>query len=262
MSESYDLIDTHCHIDMLLNKGAAIQEMEKALAENGVSSVVQIASDADAMEFSPSFCEKQSGEIQYYYTIGLHPNEAHELDIQSGVYHIQKNVHDKRFVGIGEVGLDYYYGLEHRKLQMETFEIYLDTAQQLRKPVIVHTRNAHDDTLHMIRKYCADIDFLIHCFSGNASQMKDYLDCGAFISFSGIVTFKNADELRDAARYCPIDRIVVETDSPYLAPAPYRGKMNQPAWVRLTAQFINNLRGEDLNRYYFENSVRFFKLSK
>lgn len=260
MSDLSPLIDTHCHIDMILDKGLSISDMEASLNVNGIQAVIQIASDSSAMQFSPSFCDEHSGKIQYYYSIGLHPNEAHELDTQSGISGILKAAEDKRFVAVGEVGLDYYYGPEHRMLQMQTFENYLEMAKEVRKPVIVHTRNAHEDTLMMMRKYSPDVTFLIHCFSGNKSQMTDYLDCGAFISFSGIVTFKNAVELREAALSCPKDRIVIETDSPYLAPVPHRGAVNQPGWVRLVGNFINELRNEDLNTNFFENSLKLFQL--
>jgi len=222
--------------------------------------VVQIASDPAAMEFSVKFCPEKSGKVQYHYTFGLHPNEAHELDINSGITYIHQHHSDKRFVAVGEVGLDYYYGPDHSDIQLKTFEMYLEAALQYKKPVIVHTRNAHEDTISLLKKYSDKIPVLIHCFTGNKTQVKDYLDLGAYISFSGIVTFKNAFDVRDAAQYCPVEKMVAETDAPFLAPVPNRGQVNQPAWVKHVADFLSELKGRDINRDLYENSLKIFKL--
>lgn len=262
MNEISPLFDTHCHIDLILEKGIPYDEIEKGLVENRVKAVVQIASDPPAIDFSVPFCHEKSGLIQYYYTIGLHPNEAHELDIHAGIERIKEHASDPRFVGVGEIGLDYYYGPEHRNIQVQAFEMYLEMALRYHKPVVVHTRNAHDDTLNFLRKYSGKISFLIHCFTGNTAQMRDYLDLGAYISFSGIVTFKNAQEICEAALYCPPDRILVETDAPFLAPVPNRGQVNRPSWVGHVADFISKRRGEDLQSRLWENSLRFYNLGE
>jgi TatD DNase family protein len=246
---------------MILEKGISYEEMERGLVENGVKAVIQIASDPSAMEFSVVFCHEKSGQVQYYYTFGLHPNEAHELDIDSGIAYMKNHSVDSRFVAVGEVGLDFYYGPDHREIQIKTFEMYLDAAARYKKPVVVHTRNAHEETLNLLKQYSGKVPFLIHCFTGNTTQLKDYLDQGAHISFSGIVTFKNALEIREAALYCPLDRMMVETDAPFLAPAPHRGEVNRPSWVMHVADFISDLRGAPVQTNLFENSLRFFNLS-
>lgn len=244
---------------MVIDRGLSFEEIESHLVEEGISGLIQIASDPSAFRFSPSFCREKSGKIKYFYSLGLHPNEAHELNPQTGLDCMEQHKDDPNFIGVGEVGLDYYYGLEHRSLQLETLETYLEAARKYKKPVIIHTRNAHEDTLSIMKKF-KDLSFLIHCFSGDRSQIKDFLDLGAFISFSGIVTFKNAEEIRQAALYCPVNQMMVETDAPYLAPTPYRGKLNRPGWVRVVAQLISELKKEEVSAALFDNTVRFFKL--
>jgi TatD DNase family protein len=245
---------------MILEKGIPFDEIESGLVENQIKAVVQIASDPKAMDFSIPFCHEKSGRVEFYYTLGLHPNEAHELDIEAGIQIIHKHSSDNRFIGVGEIGLDFFYGLEHRDIQVKTFDRYLEMALLYKKPVVVHTRNAHDETVGFLKRYCDKIPFLIHCFTGNTAQMKDYLDLGAYISFSGIVTFKNALEIREAALYCPLDRMVVETDAPFLTPVPNRGQVNRPSWVRYVAEFVSQLRSKDIHTNLFENSIGFFNL--
>ncbi|MDH4261412.1 MAG: TatD family hydrolase [Spirochaetia bacterium] len=260
MSNATPLIDTHCHIDLILEKGLSYEQIESSLVESNINAVIQIASDPIAMEFSVKFCHEKSGKVQYFYTFGLHPNEVHELDINSGISYIKKYHEDSRFIGVGEVGLDFYYGLDHKDLQMSVFEMYLDIAQEYKKPVIIHTRNAHDETIQLIKQYSDKIPLLVHCFTGNVNQIKDYLDLGAYISFSGITTFKNAQDIKEAAIYCPVERILVETDAPFLAPVPNRGQVNRPGWVRYVADFLSEVRGVSIHNTLYENSIRFFNL--
>jgi TatD DNase family protein len=257
MPENNFYFDTHCHIDLTLQRGVNLELIKKNLLENNTQTVIQIASDPDSIKFSPDFCRLHSDGVQYYYTIGLHPNEAHELDVDFGIEAIHCNSQDERFVGVGEIGLDYYYGPEHRDLQIATFEKYLSAAKKFNKPVIIHTRNAHEDTVSLLKKSGIN-KILIHCFTGNTNQMNEYLDLGAYISFSGIVTFKNAADVQQAARECPRDRILIETDSPYLAPAPYRGQVNLPGYVRHVGEFISNIRQENLTQNFLANANRFF----
>lgn len=253
-------VDTHCHIDLIMEKGISFEEIEHGLLESNVQTVIQIAADPAVMENSIKLCHEKSAKVQYYYTLGLHPNEAHELNIQLGIDIINKYHQDSRFAGVGEIGLDFFHGEEHRVIQIETFEKFLDAAAQYRKPVVVHTRNAHEDSVHILRKYAEKIPVLIHCFTGNKSQIKDYLDLGAYISFSGIITFKNAQDIRDAALLCPLDRMVVETDAPFLAPIPNRGQVNRPSWVKYVAEYLSALHNQDLTLKLYKNSCRFFNL--
>ena len=260
MNDKLNLIDTHCHMDMVLEKGIPLVEIENNLLENQITTVIHIASDPQSMEFASKFCHENSEKIQYYYTIGIHPNEAHELDIYSGANYMENNHKDSRCIAIGEIGLDYYYGKEHRDIQIKVFEMYVEMALKYNKPVVVHTRNAHEDTLKIIKRYSGQISFLIHCFTGNASQMTDFLDAGGWISFSGIVTFKNAVDIKNAVLECPLDRIMIETDAPFLAPTPKRGQINRPSWVKYIADYIIELRPEASYAHFSENTKRFFKL--
>ena len=258
LSLSQPVIDTHCHIDMTLEKGVNSDEIEAGLSEYNIAALVQIGSDPAAMEFSRDYCRNRGG-AEKFYTVGWHPGEAAEGDYRIGHQFARSQVHDPRFVAIGEVGLDYYYTRKTALCQQEVFDSYLALADDLKKPVAIHTRDAHEDTISLLKKY-PGLDILVHCFTGTRNQMEDYLELGASISFSGIVTFANADSLREAARHCPSGRIMVETDAPFLAPVPVRGKTNRPAWVRHVAAFLGNLREENLFPSLYENSVRFFNL--
>src|SRR5690606_14761809 len=147
-------------------------------------------------------------------------------------------------VAIGETGLDYYYSQDRKAAQQESFRVHLQAAAQLRKPVIVHTRDAREDTLALIREAGdSEVGGVLHCFTESWEMARAALDLNYCISFSGIITFKNAEELREVVRRVPLDRLLVETDSPYLAPVPYRGKKNEPKYVREVAQCVADLKG-------------------
>ena len=170
---------------------------------------------------------------------------------------------DEKFVAIGEIGLDYFYGADHKEAQIKVFEDYLAGAIDLKKPICIHTRDAHDDTFSRLKETTQHTDVLIHCFTGNKAQIEDYLSIGCYISFSGIVTFKNATDLQEAAKVCPLDKMLVETDAPYLAPVPKRGRTNHPAYVRHTAEFIAELQGvgaDDVAEATNRNTREFYKL--
>ena len=171
---------------------------------------------------------------------------------------------DKKVVAIGEIGLDYYYSSENKAAQQTVFARQIQVANQLNKPVIIHTREAREDTIRLLRDNHAEkCGGVFHCFTENEDMAKKALDLGFYISISGIVTFKNAEEIRNVVRKLPLDRLLVETDSPYLAPVPYRGKQNQPAYTREVCEYVATLKGltvEEMARITTENFERLFKI--
>jgi TatD DNase family protein len=179
-------------------------------------------------------------------TVGVHPHDASTLDASLDS-RLRELARDERVVAVGEVGLDYHYQHSPQAVQKQVFSHFVQVARELRKPLVVHTREAAADTLEILESGPArDVGGVIHCFGEGRAFAKRVLDLGFFVSFSGIVTFKNAESLREVAAWAPADRILIETDSPYLAPVPLRGKRCEPAYVLHTARRVAELRGVSL----------------
>ena len=254
------LIDSHCHLDMVIERGVALTEVTDTLIQNGVSAIVEIGADKPAMLWARTLAHSAK-DFQVYYTIGHHPGEASTEDHTFGLEFIRENMSDPRFVAVGEIGLDYHYYADQAATQKKVFSAYLAAAHTARRGVAIHTRDAHDDTLSMLKTEAHGLKILIHCFTGNKKEMLDFISIGAYISFSGIVTFKNAAALQEAALACPLDRIMIETDAPFLAPVPYRGKINQPGYVKATLDFLAKLRGESVEviaAHCYKNTCDFY----
>lgn len=232
--------DTHCHLEddrMDVGTDATV----RAAVEAGVTTMVTIGCDATT---SRQAIDVASRHPEVWATVGLHPHEA-----QFGTEQLLPLINEPRVVAIGECGLDYYYEHSDRDSQRRAFAEQIGLAHQHGLSLVIHTRDAWDETLDIIDAEGVPNNTIMHCFSGGPEEARKCLDRGMFLSFSGIVTFKNAEELRDAARICPDDRLLVETDSPFLAPVPHRGKQNQPALVAVVGTAIAKLRGvvaEDL----------------
>ncbi|HGJ5922514.1 metal-dependent hydrolase [Arsenophonus apicola] len=237
------LVDSHCHLDCLdyKNKHKDIDDFIAKAAANEVKFILAIATTL------PGFIsmKKQIGQRDNVaFSCGIHPldlNKGYDFDelacLASG----------SEVVALGETGLDYHYQSENAKLQQTAFRQHIRIGCQLNKPVIIHTRAAQQDTLTILKEeQIADCGGVLHCFTEDERMAKALLDLGLYISFSGIVTFRNAEQIRQAARMVPLDRILIETDAPYLAPVPYRGQENQPAYVRNVAQFLAQLKGVDI----------------
>ena len=192
---------------------------------------------------------------------------VHPLNVEEEPFDYDKLLsfaQDPRVVAVGETGLDYHYALESKPLQIASFEQQIEIANKVNKPLIIHTRSARQDTMDMLIQGGAEkCGGVLHCFTEDYEMAKRALDIGFYISISGIITFKNAEELRDVVRKLPLDRLLVETDSPYLAPIPYRGKPNQPAYVRETCEYVATLKGvstEEFARITTENVQKLFKI--
>ncbi|WP_028535216.1 TatD family hydrolase [Paludibacterium yongneupense] len=249
------LVDSHCHINFpdLLER---MDEVRAAMQENGVGHALVIG--VNLPEF-PSVLALAEQYDNFYATVGVHPDspDAEEADEDRL---IALATHP-RVVGIGETGLDYHWCEGDLEWQHQRFRTHIRAARRSRLPLIIHTRDAAADTLRLMREENAgEAGGVMHCFSEDWEVARQALDLGFYISFSGIVTFKNALAIQDVARRMPLDRMLVETDSPYLAPVPKRGKQNQPAYVKYVAEHIARLRGVDFDEIAAATSANFFRL--
>jgi TatD DNase family protein len=253
------LIDSHCHLDRL-----------KAAPDHASLQIIMDNAKAQGVDYLLCVNVRQQGFEQMRDKVAQFDNiflssGVHPLDVKEGldVDQIRRFATDPKVIAIGETGLDYFYADETKILQQQCFEQQIALAVEVNKPLIVHTRDAREDTIAMLKNGQADkVAGVLHCFTETWEMAKAAMDLGFYISVSGIVTFKNAGELRSVIRKVPKDRLLVETDSPYLAPVPHRGQENQPAYVRDVAEFVAELRGEkyqDLADYTSENFFNLFK---
>ncbi len=257
------LVDSHCHLDRLdltAHEGSLDAALDAARAR-GVGHFLCIGVSADNAATVKSLAERYA---DVDCSVGVHP-----LDLQAGTQPtldwLLGELQHPHVVAIGETGLDYHYQPESAEVQRASFRLHLDAARSTGKPVIVHTREARVDTLDLLREAALPQAGVLHCFTEDWDMARAALDLGYYISLSGIVTFRNAEALRDVARQVPADRLLVETDSPYLAPVPHRGKPNLPEYVRDVAEFVAQLRGvayDTLAAQTSENFQRLFPLAR
>lgn len=237
------LFDSHCHLDFE-TFGEDFADVIARAKEVGIVKIATIGSGHDVASTKAAVAIAHASDGFIVATVGVHPHDA-KVASQDVMDEMERLVQDPLVRAVGEVGLDYHYEHSPREVQKEVFRKFIALAKKHKKPITIHTRNAAEDTLAILREENArDVGGIIHCFSEDVAFAKAALDLGFVASFSGIVTFKNATSIREAARVQPIDAIMVETDAPYLAPIPYRGKRNEPAYVAKTAAVIAELRGE------------------
>jgi len=252
------LVDSHCHLDYKDFTEGVDAVVARARAA-GVSHFLTICTEIAVFD---KVLAVANSAPEIFCTVGTHPHHAgdpKELNISRE--EIVKLTHNPKVVGIGETGLDYYYEHSPREEQQKGFATHIEAALETNLPLIIHTRDADDDTIRLMRDVGGrKARGVMHCFSGGQKLADAALDLGFYISFSGIVTFKKADELRDVARHVPLDRLLVETDSPYLAPVPHRGKRNEPAFVTHTAQAVAELKGVSLETLAAQTTKNFFAL--
>ncbi|HJK86629.1 MAG TPA: TatD family hydrolase [Candidatus Megaira endosymbiont of Nemacystus decipiens] len=235
------IVDSHCHLDML-EKEHNLDEIVKNAKANNVEYMQTICVKLSDFDNILSIAKKYDN---VYASVGVHPNEVDSENVVNSDTLLRLSDHPK-VIGLGETGLDYYRNLD--KLQQEaqifSFNEHIKTSQASQLPVIIHTRQANKDTLSVIETNMKKQQFpaLIHCFTESKDFASKVLDLGLYISISGIATFKNADDLREIVKYVPSNRLLVETDSPYLAPVPYRGKTNQPAYTRYVLECVAELK--------------------
>ncbi|MCY1415588.1 putative deoxyribonuclease YcfH [compost metagenome] len=252
------LVDSHCHLDRLdlTQHAGSLDAALDAARARGVGHFLCIGVSAENAQAVKDLTERYR---DVDCSVGVHP-----LDLEPGAAPaldwLLRELEHPHVVAIGETGLDYHYEPEAAELQQQSFRLHLQAANITGKPVIVHTRGARADTLALLREASLAQAGVLHCFTEDWDMAKAALDLGFYISLSGIVTFRNADALRDVARQVPADRLLVETDSPYLAPIPYRGKPNLPQYVREVAEFLAMLRGESHERFAEQTTANFKRL--
>jgi TatD DNase family protein len=249
------LVDSHCH----LNFDSLASDLPAILDRARASGVGHLLCVSVTMETFPQIRDLAHAHRQIYASVGVHPNERDGAD--PPVEELVASAADARVVAIGETGLDYYRTQGSVDWQQARFRRHIQAARTSGKPLIIHTREAAPDTLRiMAEEGAADIGGVMHCFTESWEVARAALDMNFYISFSGIVTFRNAERLREVALQVPADRLLVETDAPYLAPVPYRGKTNEPAYVRHVAECLATLRRESFDTIAEQTTRNFFSL--
>ncbi|MGI1678014.1 MAG: TatD family hydrolase [Cellvibrionaceae bacterium] len=254
------LIDSHCHLDRLKLKhyDGELSLALDAAKERGVEGMLCISISLDNREDVLKIAEEHNNIVA---SAGVHP-----LDVEKGLASTEQLIEwgkHSKVVALGETGLDYYYSDETKKIQQESFIMHLEAGAAAQLPIVVHTRSAKEDTLQLIREHgSTDSVGVLHCFTEDWDMAKRALDLNYMISMSGIVTFKNATDLKDVAKKIPLDRLLIETDSPYLAPVPFRGKSNEPKFVREVAEYVAELRNISYDTLIEATAENFFRLFK
>ena len=249
------MIDTHSHINFEDYK-TSFDEFIQGLKSNEIQNVIIPGVEQTSFDEIISLCEKYD---ILYAAVGVHPSEAKTYsDItEKMIYEKCKN---NKVIAIGEIGLDYYWEQETKELQKEVFRKQLKIAEELQIPVLIHDREAHEDTFSILQEFNLK-NVVFHCFSGNADFAQKCIDKGYYIAIGGVVTFKNAKDLKEVAKIVPLDKLLLETDAPYLAPVPYRGKLNSPAYLKYIAQEIADLKEtniEEVKKQTTKNAQEIF----
>ncbi|NOI80504.1 YchF/TatD family DNA exonuclease [Vibrio tubiashii] len=250
-------VDSHCHLDKL-DYQELHQGIEDVVAKAKAANVSELLSVGVTLDSFPNMLEMIEPYDNIYASCGVHP-----LDVESdfALDRLHEYASNPKVVAIGETGLDYHYQPETAELQKLRFEQQVDLAVKLNKPLIIHTRNARQDTLDILKNGNAEqCGGVIHCFTEDLAFAEAAMDLGFYISISGIVTFRQATELKEVVKALPLDRLLIETDSPYLAPVPHRGKQNQPAYVVEVAAYIAQLKGRSLGEVGEKTSENFRNL--
>ncbi len=261
-----NLIDSHCHID-----GEKFDEDREEVIQNaldsGVVAMLNVGTGSpkdDSFEKTLEFAKKYPN---IYGAVGIHPHDALEYSevVEKRLINLLNS--SEKMIAWGEIGLDFYYDHSPRDVQEKVFRQQINTARSLDLPIIIHSREANDETVAILTEECSDNDFrggIMHCFGGTPAMAEALMDLGFLISFAGNVTFKKADNLRDAAAVVPLEKLLVETDCPYLTPVPFRGKRNEPARVVETGKFLADfydVEFERLAEQTTKNFMNFFRLS-
>lgn len=252
------LIDTHAHLDSLEDLTGTLARAR----EYGVEKIIAISSDLSSSRDTVSIAGKNEN---IFAAVGIHPHAARTADA-AVLKEIETIAGKEKVVAVGETGLDYHYMNSTKEEQIHSLTAHIAIANRAALPIVIHVRDADPDLMEILRKEkVSDRTGVIHCFTGNYATARKYIDLGFYISFSGIATFKKSEDIRDAAKNIPADRLLLETDSPYLAPVPMRGKPNEPAYVKYVAEAVAAARGvtfEEISELTAENAERLFKLGR
>ena len=255
------MIDSHCHLD----HSPLFENLEQVINRAKLTDVkllLTISTSLKSFEMIKAIISKYEN---VYGTLGIHPHEAkNHLNVDKKKL-LELKGNDKKIVGIGETGLDFFYRNSNELIQKQKFIEHIETAIHLDLPVIVHSRNSETETLNILKDFSSkNIKILMHCFTGSTDFLKKLLDLNAYISLSGIITFKKSNELQKTAAFIPTDKLLIETDSPFLAPEPKRGLTNEPSYIKYTAQKVAEIKGvsyEDLIVYTSNNFFKLFSLN-
>ena len=250
------LIDSHCHLNMK-DFAEDLDEVVLNARKNNIGGILTICTKIEEL----NNIKKISSKYNIWYSGGVHPHNVSDIEL-SNISKIYDHASNPNFIGIGETGLDFYYDNNSRKVQIESFIQHIKISRELDIPVIVHTRDADLETLKILKSEYSKGKFkcLIHCFTASKEFALEVLNMNFYISISGIITFKNADMLREVVHEIPLDKLLIETDSPYLAPVPNRGKRNEPAFVKDTAKYLATLKNISLEHLVSSTTQNFLKL--
>lgn len=252
------IIDSHCHLTYE-PMCSSLAETIKRANNDGVKYLLTISTEHKSFH---NILKILDNYRCVYGSYGIHPHEASKykkITTEDIIQNLSKN---KKIIGVGETGLDYYYNHSEKKDQIRSFEFHIEAAKKKNIPLIVHTRSAENDTFEILKKASRtdDLKILIHCFTGSKKFAHKLLDLGAYISASGVVTFKKSKDLADIFKSIPTDKILVETDAPYLAPEPLRGKSNEPSYIIHTVRFLSNLKNISVENFSKQTTQNFFNL--
>ena len=254
------MIDSHCHLDHEPLYGNLSDVLNRS-KENGITKLLTISTSFESFERIINIVKMD--EI-IFGTFGIHPHEC-EKDVATKEQIIDKVNNNKKIIGVGETGLDFYYNHSDKNKQINSFIKHIEAAIELKKPIIVHSRNAEKDTFEILEKYKKyNPKILMHCFTGSLEFAKKLLLINAFFSASGIITFKNSVDLQKTFSYIPLEKILIETDSPFLAPIPMRGKKNEPSYIKFTANKLAELKElnfDEINKITTDNFNHLFNKS-
>ncbi len=255
------IIETHCHLDYLNHR--PLDDIISDAQAKGVQKIITIGVSPNAL--ANVFALSQTYH-NVYGALGVHPHDSKDYNLDADRF-IQQHLDNKKIVAIGEIGLDYHYNLSDKNTQIKVFSQQLEMASKHNMPIVVHTRDADSDTQELLLKYAPNLPAkgVIHSFTSGKALAKSALDLGFYIGINGIVTFNKAENVQDIARYIPLDRLLLETDSPYLTPVPYRGKDNEPMYIPFIAEKIAELKGievEALLKQAYTNANNLFFADK
>ena len=255
------MIDSHCHLNFdSLSKD--ISNVIKRCKENGILKILSINTKPD--EFI-NHLELIRDYENIYISYGIHPEEVNK-DSNLSLIDIEKNIHNSKLIALGETGLDFYHSTKYKKKQFEIFESHIEASKIFDLPIIIHQRNSENEIIEVLDKYKKNnLKVVFHCFTGSRKLLNYCLLNNYYISLSGIVTFKNANHLREIIQYASLDYLLIETDSPYLSPVPMRGKNNEPSYVKYTAEFLANfysMKKEDFIQLTDNNFYKLFSKAK
>ena len=249
------LVDSHCHLNFPEFKDDLDQVIKRAHA-NGIKYMLTVNTRLSEILALQSITENHEN---IFCSVGVHPHDSKDYHYPELISQLKNHVKHPKVVALGETGLDYFYNNSEKEAQIDCFNMHLSAGIELDLPVIIHTRDADDDTISCLDKY-QNTKGVFHCFSGSRDFAKQGLDRGLYISFSGIITFKTAADLREVVKYVPLDKLLVETDSPFLAPIPNRGKRNEPGFTLFVAKMVAELKGLSLEGVAEASTENFFRL--